>query len=347
MKGLILAGGYATRLRPLSCSKPKLLFPLVGVPAIDHLASWLRRGGVREVILAVNHLSETLKAELGNRRRGPKIIFSVEERPLGTGGPVKLASPMLGDNQPFIVANGDIVSNIDISSVVKSHLRSEADATVVLVSVSDPRDYGSVSLDSNDRITEFREKSTNTSGRSWISAGVYVLNPNVVNLIPEGRRVSLEREIFPELARNLRMLGWKHRGFWYEIGKIPNYVRANREILKNLGSNAFGRRSKILVGNRAKRPYYVSGNAVVHKTAEIGPYTILSDRARVDRGAVVRNSIIFEETRIGEDSLVEGSIIGERVNIGRNARIGKGSIVAGEINITDGTAIRSGSTVLN
>lgn len=347
MKGLILAGGYATRLRPLSCSKPKLLFPLVGVPVIDHMAAWFRRGGVREVVLAVNHLSETLKVELGSRRHGSKIAFSVEERPLGTGGPVKLASPMLGDNQPFIVANGDIVSNIDLSRVVKSHLMSEVDVTVVLVSVGDPRDYGSVSLDSGDRITEFREKSGDRRGKSWINAGVYVLNPNVVNLIPGGRKVSLEREIFPELAKNLRMLGWKHRGFWYDIGKIPDYVRANREILKNLGSNAFDRRSTILVGNRAKRPYYVGGNAVVHKTADIGPYAILSDRVRVDRGAVVRNSIIFEETRIGEDCMVEGSIIGERVNIGRNTRIGKGSIVAGEINITDGTIIRSGSTVLN
>lgn len=347
MKGLILAGGYATRLRPLSCSKPKLLFPMVGVPVVDHMASWFRRGGVREVILAVNHLSETLKAELGSRRHGSKIIFSVEKRPLGTGGPLKLARSILGDKQPFIVANGDIVSNIDIGKVVKSHLMSQVDATVVLVSVIDPQDYGSVSLDSRDRITEFREKLAGRSRRSWINAGVYVLNPNVVNLIPEGRKVSLEREIFPELARSMRMLGWKHRGFWYDIGKIRDYVRANREILKSLGPNALGRRSKMLVGNGVKRPYYVSGNAIVHKTAKIGPYAILSDRVRVGRGAVVRNSIIFEETRIGEDCLVDGSIIGERVNIGRNTRIGKGSIIAGEINVTDGTIIRPGSSILN
>jgi mannose-1-phosphate guanylyltransferase/phosphomannomutase len=347
MKGLILAGGYATRLRPLSCSKPKLLFPMVGVPLIDHMVSWFNRGGVKEVLLAVNHLSETLKMELGGRRRGSKIIFSVEERPLGTGGPVKLASSILGKKQPFIVANGDIVSNIDLRSVVKAHLESEADATVVLMSVTDPRDYGSASLDSQGRITEFREKTGAKKGKSWINAGVYVLNPSVVNLIPNRRKVSLEREVFPELAENLRMHGWKHRGFWYDIGKVGDYIRANREVLKNLGPDAFGRRSKTILGNRVRRPYYVSRNAVVHKTAKIGPYAILSDRVRVDRGAVVRNSIIFEETRIGENCVVDDSIIGERVNIGQKTTIGKGSIVAGEINIANSTTIRPGSTVLN
>ncbi len=347
MKGLILAGGYATRLRPLSCSKPKLLFPMVGVPLIDHMVSWFNRGGVMEVVLAVNHLSETLRAELGSRRRGSKIIFSVEERPLGTGGPVKLASSILGKKEPFIVANGDIVTNIDLRRVVKAHLESEADATVALVSVIDPRDYGSASLDSQGRITEFREKTGAKKETSWINAGVYVLNPSVANLIPDGRRVSLEREVFPQLAENLRMQGWKHRGFWYDIGKVRDYRRANREILKNLGPHAFGRSSKTISGARIRRPYYVSRNAVVHKTAKIGPYAILSDRVRIDRGAVVRNSIIFEETRIGEDCVVDDSIIGERVNIGRKTTIGKGSIVAGEINIADSTTIRPGSTVLN
>ncbi len=347
MKGLILAGGYATRLRPLSCSKPKLLFPMVGVPLIDHMVSWFNRGGVKEVILAVNHLSETLRVELGSRRRGSKIIFSVEERPLGTGGPVKLASSILGKKEPFIVANGDIVSNIDLRRVVQAHLESEADATVALMSVIDPRDYGAASLDSQGRITEFREKSGAKKGKSWINAGVYVLNPSVANLIPDGRRVSLEREVFPELAENLRMHGWKHRGFWYDIGKVRDYRRANREILKNLGPDAFGRSSKIILGNRVRRPYYVSRNAVVHKTAKIGPYAILSDRVKIDHGAVVRNSIIFEETRVGEDCVVDDSIIGERVNIGRKTTIGRGSIVAGEVNIADSTTIRPGSTVLN
>ena len=347
MKGLILAGGYATRLRPLSCSKPKLLFPVVGIPVIDLMASWFVRGGVRDVILAVNHLSENLKAELESRRLGPSITFAVEKRPMGTGGPIKLASSFLGVNQPFVVANGDIVSNIDLGRVVKAHLRSQVDATVVLASVSDPQNYGSVSLDTHDRITEFREKSGDIRGKSWINAGVYVLNPKVMDLIANHRKVSLEREIFPQLARNLKMLGWKHKGFWYDIGKIRDYVQANREILTSLGPNAFGRRSKILKVNNLKRPYYASKTAVVHKTAKIGPYAILSDRVRVARGAVVQNSIIFEETRIGEECRVDGSVIGERVNIGRKTKVGKGSVIAGEINIADGTVIRSGSTVLN
>ncbi len=347
MKGMILAGGYATRLRPLSCSKPKLLFPLVGVPLIDHMVSWFNRGGVRQVILAVNHLSETLKAEVGTRRLGSKIIFSVEETPLGTGGPIRLARTALDNNRPFIVANGDIVSDIDLGSVVGAHLKTGAEATVVLVSVRDPRAYGSASLDSRGRITKFEEKSETRSGPCWINAGVYVLNPGVINMISAGGRVSLECEVFPSLAGSLKMQGWKHRGFWYDIGSIRAYIRANRELLRNPRSTAFAKRAKDISATSVKKPSYLSKHSLVHKSARIGPYAILSERVRVSRGAVVQNSIIFEETQIGEDCVVDGSVIGERVNIGRGTRIGKGSIVAGEISIPDGTVIRPSSTVLN
>ncbi len=346
MKGMILAGGYATRLRPLSCSKPKLLFPLVGVPLIDHMVSWLKKGGVRQVILAVNHLSETLKIEVGNRRLGSEIIFSTEEIPLGTGGPIRLAKTTL-DNHPFIVVNGDIVSNIDLTSVVKDHLNTGAEATVVLVSVRDPRAYGSASLDSQGRITKFEEKSETRKGPCWINAGVYVLNPSVIAMIPGKGRVSLEREVFPNLARSLKMSGWKHRGFWHDTGKISDYIRANRELLTNPEFMTPAKRVKNFSRTNVKKPSHLGKHSLVDKGAKLGPYAILSERVRVDRGAMVRDSIIFEETYIGEDCVIDGSVIGERVNIGRGTRIGKGSIVAGQIDLPEGTVIRSGSTVLN
>src|SRR5229473_382562 len=226
LKGLILAGGFATRLRPLSCSKPKLLFPLVGVPLIDRMVEWFVRGEITEVLLAVKHLSDKLRIEVGRKKLAAKIVLSVEETPLGTGGPISLARSMLNKDELLIVANGDVISDIDLRGLIAEHTRSRAEATVALVSVEDPRPSGLATLDSNDRITRFEEKTRAKQGHWWINAGVYLLNPGVVAMIPNGGPVSLEREIFPILASQGKMSGWKHGGFWYDIGKISDYVPA-------------------------------------------------------------------------------------------------------------------------
>ncbi len=199
VKALILAGGYATRLRPLGCSNPKLLFPVVGVPLIDLMVSWLKEAGIGEVILAVNHLSERLRIEAGERRLGTKVILSVEENPLGTTGPIRLAKRLLED-QPFVVVNGDVVSDINLREMVKSHEEHEAEATVGLVAVLDPKPYGSVAIDLKGRVTRFEEKPKGLRGSGLINAGAYVLDPSIMDRIPGGRPVSMEFAIFPELA---------------------------------------------------------------------------------------------------------------------------------------------------
>src|SRR3989475_6587533 len=159
LKGLILAGGFATRFRPLSCSKPKQLFPLVGIPLVDRLAAWFGRGGVTEVILAVNHLSNKLRVEVSRRKLDTKTVLSVEETPLGTGGPISLARPMLNKDDPLIVANGDVMSDIDLRGVITSHVRSGAEATSDLGRSVRPPPIGLATLDANDRIIGFEEKS--------------------------------------------------------------------------------------------------------------------------------------------------------------------------------------------
>lgn len=347
MQGLILAGGFATRLRPLSCSKPKLLFPIVGVPLIDHMIYWFREGRVRQLILAVNHLSDRLKIEVGERRLGCKISFSVEEAPLGTAGPIRLARRALHRKEPFIVANGDVVSDIDLEGLVRFHRETGADATIALVSVRDPGAYGSVSLDSKGRITRFEEKSESITGPGWINAGVYVLNPMVIDMIPAGRPASLERQVFPILAGRFRMQGWRHRGFWYDVGKIPDYVRANRELLSKPTIGVLKKQAQRTNKRKVRQPSHIGRGSLIEKKARLGPYAILSEKVEVNRGAVIRNSIVFEETVIGENCTVDGSIIGERVTIGRETRIGKGSIVAGEIRIPQGTVIEPNSLILN
>ncbi len=346
VKALVLAGGYATRLRPLSCSKPKLLFPVVGVPLIDLIVSWLKEGGVRDVILAVNHLAERLRIEVGEKRLGSKVTLSVEENPLGTAGPIRLAKDML-DNEPLLVVNGDIVTDISLKGMVKSHLEHEAKATVSLVAVRDPEPYGSVALDSRGRITMFEEKTKRVSESHLVNAGAYVLDPSIIDRIPAARQVSLEQMIFPELARGGKMWGWRHEGYWYDIGRIPNYVRANKELLQRFHGS---RSSKSEVHGRdgfIRQPSYLGEGSTFQRGAQLGPGAILSRGVVIGEGAVVRDSIIFENTSIGRECLVDGVLIGERVTVGGRTRIGRGSIIAGEVNIPSRTMIRQNTVVLS
>jgi len=344
LRGLILAGGFATRLRPLSCSKPKLLFPIVGVPLVESMARWLSSSGVDQIILAVNHLSDKLKIEVGHSVGGVTVAFSVEETPLGTAGPIRLAANLLGKDDPFFVMNGDIVTNIDIRGMLAMHEKKKADATIALVSVPDPSPYGSVLTDSNGIVRQFEEKSSVLSAASQVNAGVYVLSPGVIDSIPVGRSVSLERDVFPKLVRNGRMQAWIHGGFWYDIGRVSEYVRANKELLEKQELEA-GPDNRQNEGGIV-RPSHLGTRARLGVGTTVGPLTILSDNVTVGDEAIVRNSIVFEETTIGEKTIVEDAVIGERVVIGKGSRIGRGSIIAGQLSVPAGSVVSPNSVIL-
>jgi len=307
---------------------------------------WLVGGGVGQAVLAVNHMSDKLKMEVAARRMGTRMLLSVEETPLGTGGPLRLAASLLDTDEPVVVVNGDIVSDIDLRELVRSHRESGAQATIALFSVRDTRPFGLVTLDSQDQIVGFEEKSQKNLGPGWINAGVYILNGSVIEMIPEGRAVSLEREIFPVLANRAKLRGWKHGGFWYDIGKIPDYVTANLELLER--PDYPPKRTKREVASLAgvEQPSYLGDDCVVEDGAKLGPRVILSPKVNVKTGAKVRDTIVFEETVFGENCQVEESVIGERTVIGKGATIGKGSIIAGQITVPEGASVSPGSIVL-
>jgi NDP-sugar pyrophosphorylase family protein len=375
LKALILAGGYATRLRPLSCSNPKLLFPVVGVPLIDLIVGWLREAGIDDVILAVNHLSDRLRIEVGEGRLGSKITLSVEENPLGTAGPIRLAKDLL-EEEPFVVVNGDVVSDIGLKQMIKDHQDNEAKATIGLVTVPDARPYGTVEVDAEGRITRFEEKSKKR-GSHAVNAGVYVLDPSVTELIPPNKPTSMELTIFPSLARDGGIWGWKHTGYWYDIGTIADYLRANKELLARFHkgrpsrfteheqyggfsqaalegdastSQVLERRSGVMETSHGvviKQPSFIGEDSTLQRGVTLGPGAILSRGVSIANNAVVRDSIIFEHTSLGRDCVVDGAIIGERVTVGSGTRIGRGAVIAGEVNITSNSLIKQKAVILN
>ena len=372
---MILAGGYATRLRPLSCSNPKLLFPVVGVPLIDVMVNWLEEAGIDDVILAVNHLSDKLRTEIGESRRDSKITFSIEENPLGTAGPVRLAKDLLED-EPFVVVNGDIVSDINLRQMIKSHMENQGKATVSLVKVPDARPYGIAEVNDAGRITRFEEKSKRKKSQT-VNAGVYVLDPSVIQLISPAIPSSMEHMIFPRLVKDGGIWGSKHDGYWYDIGTIREYLRANKELLTRFHPSrpskirehegtslsrqpeltGHGSGSQLLQrlmilkesqqGAEIKQPSYVGEGSVLHRGATLGPGAILSRGVAVDGGTTVRDSVIFEYSSLGRDCAVDGAVIGERVTIGAGTKIGRGAIIAGEVNIPSHSVIKQKAIILN
>lgn len=347
VKGLLLAGGFATRLRPLSCSKPKLLFPVVGVPLIDLMLTWLKSGGVDETILAVNHLSEKLRLEIGEERLGSKVLFSVEREPLGTAGPIRLAKEMLDVGGSFVVVNGDIVSNIDLAEMAKAHEDHSAIATVALVSVKDARQYGSVTIGEDGLISEFEEKKPGRIRSGLVNAGAYVLSKDILDYIPERGPASLERDAFPKLAEKGLIRGWKHRGYWYDIGRISEYRRANMELLGRSQMREGERTRNDLRDGRAIPPLHVGNSARFGKKVQLGPNCILSERVTVGDRSNIRNSIVFEDTTIGNECTLDGALVGERVAIGNRSKIGRGAIIAGEISLPHGSVAKPGAVILS
>lgn len=351
MKAVVLSGGFATRLRPISYALPKLLFPVAGKPMIYWTLDLLQKYGVDHVVLAVNYLADQLRATVGDRYRKIKISYSLEDKPLGTGGPIKLASRQLQPKSTFIAMNGDIITDINMKQMLRYHKKSKAKVTDALHEVRDPSRFGVVQLEAEKPLQTFIEKPINKILRfiekpiakeapsCLINAGIYLIEPETLSMIPSGRKVSLEREIFPILARRGQLFGFKFKGQWYDIGDFSDYRRANFELLRKHASRrplrGKGIKQSLLLGTRTHK----------ERAVGIGPNVVTGKRCLIRRGARVENSILFDHVTIGEGSVVSGAIIASNVNIGRNVKIGRGTIISPNVRISDGIRIGNGAVI--
>jgi len=342
MKALVLAGGYATRLRPISYAIPKLLFPVLGKPMIYWTLDLLKSHGVDEVVLAVNYLADALQARVGEGYRGMRIRYSLEDQPLGTAGPIKLASHMIRLNDTFIAMNGDVISEIDLTKMLKQHQRTDASVTDALHEVDDPTRFGVVQLNPDWRINRFVEKpSLKKAPSHMVNAGIYMIEPSVLKMIPARRMVSLEREIFPVLARRQKLGGFPFGGHWFDVGSLSDYQKANFALLKALGS-------KSLLGRKRPKvvpPSLIGENTNVDKTACIGPNAVTGKNCSIARRARVSNSILFDRVSLGDESTVSGAVIASDVSIGKGVKIEPGAIISPNVKIRDGVRIHKNAIV--
>ena len=342
MKAIVLAGGYATRLRPITYVLPKLLFPVLGKPMIFWTLDLLKKVGVEEVVLGVNYLADLLRNEVGSNYEGIEIKYSLERSPLGTAGPMKLASEATRFGETFFAMNGDVIADIDLNMMLARHAQSGALVTDALYEVKDPTRFGVVQLDKQGRIQRFIEKPTAKKAPSHlINAGIYVIEPQVLDMIPANRKVSLEREIFPLLVKDQKLMGCPFEGDWFDIGSMADYREANFSLLaKHANERRLGGRNmQVERGAIVRRPVFLGEGSKVRSKAAIGPRLIGGKDVFFGERARVSNSILFDNVMIGEDSVVAGSVLASGVSIGKRAKIEAGAVVSPNVKVGDGVRI--------
>lgn len=234
IQAVILVGGFGTRLQSVVTDVPKPMASLAGRPFLEYKLASLQRGGIREVVLCTGYLAETVRAHFGDGSKfGVHIEYSVEHEPLGTGGAVKLAAPLLDDT--FFVLNGDTYLDLDYATMLLQHRDRRALATIAVLSSAETQPYGSIVIETEGRIRAFREKANDTSRGAWINAGAYIFSKRVLSHIPQGRAVSLEQETFPQLlATGAVVYGFPTAGYFIDIGTPEKYLQFADDIQKGM-----------------------------------------------------------------------------------------------------------------
>lgn len=228
---LILCGGLESRVRPTSFSTPKPLLPIGYQPLLEYQIEYLKRYEFDRIILAIGFLQEQIVRYLDEHRLGIRLRYSFEKEPLDTGGAIKNAEALVSSD--FLTLNGDVIfDGLDLDKLIYAHKKANAQATIVLAKSRTPTRFGAVELDSENRVVSFVEKPRKQPvGESWVNAGVYVIRPSVLSKIPKGRRASLELDVFPKLMREGTISGYKHDGYWADVGTPEDYLRVQKDLL--------------------------------------------------------------------------------------------------------------------
>jgi mannose-1-phosphate guanylyltransferase len=335
MQALVLAGGEGTRLRPLTHTTPKPVLPLAGRPFLSFMLDWARGYGVDDVILSCGFLSDAVRSVLGDIYKGMRIRYVVEQEPLGTAGPVRLAYDEGLLDERLLVLNGDVLTDMDLAAELEQHERTGARVTLALIAVDDTSSYGVVPTDSEGRVEAFLEKTGGEVPTNRINAGAYALERDVVELIPPGRAVSFERETFQELVGD-GLYGWAAEGYWMDIGTADRYLEATYDLLAGRVESDLPPRDE--TGSLVYDGSLVSG-------AHIGPQAVLGHHCSVGVDTTVDRSVLHDRVTVGSDCEIRESVLAEGVRVGEGARIEAGSLVGSGARIAPGAVVPSGSRV--
>ena len=346
MKAVLLAGGFGTRLRPLTLHTPKPIVPIFDRPFLFHQIDVLKRlPDIDEVILSLNYQPDRIRELLGaGVDPGLPLRYVVEPSPLGTGGAVRYAEPHLDGTT--IVFNGDVLTAIDLPAVLRLHRERQAAATIVLTPVDNPSAYGLVETDADNNVTRFLEKpAPDEITCNTINAGIYVLEPDTFDRIPSGTKYSIERAYFPSLVdRGETFVAYIDQDYWLDIGTPAAYLRAHRDIMGGrcaaapfadspTGESVVATDAKIDPTAIIDGPCFVGSNARIERGAHLAPHSVVGRSCVVGPDAVIDGAILWPETVIGDGAVVRDAIIGHRGQVGSQARLGPGVVLGDDSTI--------------
>ncbi len=346
MQALILAGGKGTRLRPLTVYTPKPIVPVLNRPFLLYQIEILRRAGIKDITLSLNYQPDKIEQLLSDGADyGVNLRYLTEPSPMGTGGAYKYAENEI--RETTVVFNGDVLTDIDISEVVAFHQNKKADATIVLTPVENPSAYGLVESETDGRVRRFLEKpkpeELNDLTTKNINAGIYVLEPGILDLIPANENVSFEYKVFPDLlaAEKGFFAFVMDKNYWRDIGTPESYLQAHHDFLSGQI-----RHFEIERSSEAE----ISHTAIVDKTSIVAADCIIKPNARiinsvlgagvhVEEKAVIENSVVWAHTRISNAARLDNAVIGRSCHIGRNVTVSAGTVLGDKTSLTDYTKI--------
>ena len=348
MKAVLLAGGFGTRLRPLTVHTPKPIVPIFDRPFLYHQIDVLKRlPEIDEVILSLNYQPDRIRERVGDGAdAGLPVRYVVEPDPRGTGGAIKYSEPHLDGTT--IVFNGDVLTDIDLAALVALHRERRAQATIVLTPVDNPAAYGLVETDPDGRVLRFVEKPEPDQIRcNTINAGIYVLEPETFDRIPPDTKYSIERSYFPSLvARGETFVAHVERGYWRDIGTPASYLQAHRDILAGLcpappfvgappaEDRVVADGATIEAGATLEGPCFVAPGATVRHGARIGAGSVVGRSVVVGPDAAIRGAIVWPDTVVGDGAVVRDAIVGHRCRIGAHADLGPSVVLGDDSHVT-------------
>lgn len=344
-EAVVLVGGLGTRLRPLTLSAPKPMLPTAGVPFLTHLITRLRDAGIDHIVLGTSYRPEVFERHFGDGGGlGVELEYVVEPEPLGTGGGIRnVAHRLRGDT--VVVCNGDNLVGVDLRELVAAHRERDADVTLCLTKVVDPRAYGCVPTDESGRVQAFLEKDPDPV-TDQINAGIYVFRRTVIDAIPAGRPVSVERETFPGLLDSgAAVFGHLQHGYWRDFGTPADFIDGSADLVRGIAPSAAvaspGERL-LLPGARVDPSAVVTGGSTIGRDATVGAAarvdgSVLFDGAVVAADAVVRRCVVGAGVRVGAGAVLEDVVLGDRAVIGSRVELRHGARVWPDVTLGDGS----------
>jgi len=346
MKAVILVGGEATRLRPLTCNTPKIMVPVLNRPFFEYLVGYLKAHNIVDIILAVGKSPEQIQDYFGDGSKlGVRITYSVEDFPMGTAGAVKNAERFLDDS--FVVFNGDTFTDIDLSAMMRLHRKNKATASLALTPVEDPTIYGVVETDSQGRVTRFIEKpGRDKVTTNMISAGIYILELDVLSFITPNAFSLFEHDVFPSLLeKGQAIYSYPSQDYWIDIGSPDKYLKLQRDLLQRYVGNKgtkFDGESVIQSSAQIEGPAVIGEACFIDRNSVIKGPAVLGARCRVEEGAVIEGVILWQDCKIGKKARLRNCLVASRCCIGEGSEILDGCILGDDVLIGEGSKLPDG-----